>query len=248
LDKIGYGQDFDGTNDWIDFPSGCHAPTQGTVEMWAQLDGETQTGYYYNRGGAEVEYLVFQSLENTTLRFYNFAAGAAPFVINDAESAVLNQRYLSIGWESGAQNLRTNNVNKGTDNAVNLPDFAYNQIRVGADHVGGSDCDGRLDELRMSDIKRSDNWRDTTYETQNDPASFCAWGIQETQGVVATGADIFYHDGTNNIELQRDDASPVQMFNGTEIIGLKLGAVGGANTSPFHVFDGTNIKAILKMP
>jgi hypothetical protein len=67
-------------------------------------------------------------------------------------------------------------------------------------------------------------------------------------GVAATGSNIYYYDGTGNVELQRDDASPVQMHNGTEIIGLKLGATDDANASPMHVYDGTIVKAILKMP
>lgn len=66
--------------------------------------------------------------------------------------------------------------------------------------------------------------------------------------VVATGASIYYWDGSNNVELQLDNTSPVQMYNGVEIIGLKLGETDDPNASPFHVFDGVAIKAILKMP
>jgi hypothetical protein len=66
--------------------------------------------------------------------------------------------------------------------------------------------------------------------------------------VFATGSAIYFFDGADKIELQRDNSSPVQMFNGVEIIGLKLGATDDANASPFHVYDGVSIKAILKMP
>lgn len=62
------------------------------------------------------------------------------------------------------------------------------------------------------------------------------------------GSAIYYNNGISNIELQRDDSSPVQSFNGTTIVGLKLGATNHANASPIHVWDGLTIKAILKMP
>lgn len=104
------------------------------------------------------------------------------------------------------------------------------------------------DEFRVTiNSGRSANWISTSYETQNTPAAFMSWGAEEDQSV-ATSSDIFIWDGSANVELQRDDTSPVQMYNGTEIIGLKLGATGDANASAIHVYDGTTIKAILKMP
>ncbi|GAG01782.1 unnamed protein product, partial [marine sediment metagenome] len=40
--------------------------------------------------------------------------------------------------------------------------------------------DGNIDEIRISNIARSTNWLNTTYETQNDSAAFMSWGIEET--------------------------------------------------------------------
>ncbi|GAH07279.1 unnamed protein product, partial [marine sediment metagenome] len=72
--------------------------------------------------------------------------------------------------------------------------------------------------------------------------------IYEGPGALATESGIYFYNGTANVELQRDDASPVQMHNGVEVVGLKLGATDDPNASAMHVYDGNVIKAILKMP
>lgn len=117
---------------------------------------------------------------------------------------------------------------------------------VGSDAATDRNFNGRIDEFRISSTARSGNWIGTSYETQNNPAGFMSWGAEESNPVV--GADIYYHDGTNNVELQRDDASPIKLYNGTAIIGLKIGATNDANASPIYVYDGGAVKAILKMP
>ena len=103
-----------------------------------------------------------------------------------------------------------------------------------------------MDEFRVSDIQISANWTATDYNSQDDPAAFMSWGAEETPAA-QTGADLYYFDGTDNVELQRDDSSPIQMWNGTAVIGLKLVATDDAAASPIHVWDGVSIKAILKM-
>lgn len=65
--------------------------------------------------------------------------------------------------------------------------------------------------------------------------------LQEVVGDVGTG--VMAWDGTQNVELARDDTSPVQMYNGVEIIGIKLVAPNHADATPIHVWDGVSIKA-----
>jgi hypothetical protein len=36
--------------------------------------------------------------------------------------------------------------------------------------------DGTLDEIRISNVVRSDGWRETSYNNQHAPGDFLAWG------------------------------------------------------------------------
>lgn len=177
--KIGYGQDLDGDGDRVELPVGCHSPLEGTVEFWVSQDDGTPTGYFYNRdpSGSIADYIVLYFTE-VQLEFYN--DGDWNIGGSTASSTL---RYFSIAWEDGAQNFRINNASIGTA-AATPPNFAYTDIRIGDIHLGTQGLDGKVDELRLSNIKRTDAWRDTTYETQNDPAAFMGWGGEEPRPVV----------------------------------------------------------------
>ena len=43
-----------------------------------------------------------------------------------------------------------------------------------------SEMDGYLDEVRVSDKKRSEEWISTQYNNQNDPSSFFSIGPEES--------------------------------------------------------------------
>lgn len=244
--KIGYGQDFDGSGDWIVLPAGAYLTTLGTVEMWTESDdpgGWRQIWHSFEDGN---NYINFQYDGNMDAFSTGKSGGVNQWDLNVTGTGVAFH-YISLAWQTNDAYLVRDNVDTDIDGACAIAAFSPTSSRIGSNEGGAVAFDGVIDEVRLSNIRRSNNWLNTTYETQDDPAGFLSWGAEETPSV-ATGADIFYHDGTNNIELQRDDSSPVQMFNGTSVIGLKLGATDDGDASPFHVFDGTNIKAILKMP
>ncbi|MCK4660480.1 MAG: DUF2341 domain-containing protein, partial [Phycisphaerae bacterium] len=179
LSQVGYGQDFDGTADYISMPEGCHTPLSGTVEMWTTQDDNAPTGYYYDRpasGGFITLYC-----DGSAFGFYS--ESALPGYWNISGSAnMASQKYVSIGWEEGSQNFRIDATSQGTATATSLQDFAYSLIYLGeshlAPHIG---LDGMMDEVRLSNIKRSDAWTDTSYRTMNDPSSFMTIGPEDAQ-------------------------------------------------------------------
>lgn len=70
----------------------------------------------------------------------------------------------------------------GTGNeATSTPDAASNNFYVGS-YFNGSQykIDGMLDELRISNLKRTDDWDTTVYNNQNSPATF--YSISGEQG------------------------------------------------------------------
>ena len=64
----------------------------------------------------------------------------------------------------------------GTDGYV----FAPTQFYIGSSRDVYAHYKGWLDEVRISDIARSDYWLNTSYNTMNDPSSFFSVGSEET--------------------------------------------------------------------
>ncbi len=248
--SAGYGQDFvSGDGDYITLPSGCMIGLTGTFESLVKLDDiEVRNRLFAFQQDANdyTQLLIYGDAEPNKLNFVGKVADGNQWDIYENATLSTNWDYYANAYQTNDAISILNTTTIGTDNSVIPAAWFYGNIYIGAD-VGLNKSNFILDEVRISSIRRSTNWLNTTSETQRDPAGFMTFGIEE-QGDFATGSNVYYHDGTNNIELQRDDTSPVQKFNGVEIIGLKLGETNDLNASPFHVFDGTTIKAILRMP
>jgi len=60
----------------------------------------------------------------------------------------------------------------------NMPESSYN-FSVGFRDNQGNYFDGLLDEIRVSNVERSIEWINTTYNSQNDTDSFMSFGDQE---------------------------------------------------------------------
>jgi len=246
--KIDDAQDFAGDDDYITLPFGLTPPY--TIEFWAKPDNVT--------GSAAI--LAFERTDPTY-------SGVAMGFYNGSDEILIGNHSFSKGLD-GVDTYLTNGVwahwvdvvnaaddidfyldgtEKILDNTTHWTQDQSNKRYIGCRETGGGRSqffNGKVDEVRISNEARSSAWVKSTYETGRD--DFVTYGSEE-ELPTATGSAIYYNDGTTNIELQRDDSSPVQMFNGVEIVGLKLGATDDPNATPIHIYT-TSIKAILKMP
>ena len=256
--KIGYCVTLDGTDDYLivsDSADFAFGSGDMTISFWIYPDDTNRVMRLMSQGtDSSHEWLFYWHTADDKIVFYQIpeigdGEDDNKIVISTNTHSWNSQWYLMTVTRNGnTWTLYRDGVSIGshTPSVAALDDQA-SPLWIGNDW-NGPDFEGKIDELRITNGSyRSSNWMGTSYETQNDPAGFMSWGAEESQDV-ATGSDVYYHDGTDNIELQRDDTSPVQMWNGTSVIGLKLGATDDANASPIHVWDGATIKAILKMP
>jgi len=103
-------------------------------------------------------------------------------------------RYYVVGIWSGGNNRKIiidgtieptlNDITAG--NPTDIADTAE-RLGIGARYNGGSPdlfFDGQIDEVRQSDVARSDEWIETTYDNINAPSSFWSTGIQKSTGFV----------------------------------------------------------------
>lgn len=216
------------------------------ITCWLRVDEFHDYEEYWGKGGD----LWFLTRENGAGgRFVWYSAAGTKYYATTIAQEFADATWYHIGFRvEGGGNISIfvdGSEVAGVGTMVSVPDSDPDIWEIGEGAGASREPEGRLDELRYSDVDRSDNWISTSFNNQDDPGTFHTFGAEEENPTEA-GADIFYWDGTAKHELVKDNTSPVRMFNGTENIGLKLVAVDDANASPWHVFNGSAIKALKK--
>ena len=85
--------------------------------------------------------------------------------------------------DRGQQELHRAIYSRAVDETATgtMSDHANMKTTIGGlDFTYGNFHDGLLDEIRISDTARSDNWISTSYNTMNDPTNFFNVGPEET--------------------------------------------------------------------
>jgi len=242
--KIGKSIDFNDGNEYYETgsDSSLNTGTYITIECWIYVNAFHNYEEWYQKGN---DWYVLTRATEPTDSINVYIANKS--VDEDNLSDATWYHVVATGTSGGNIYLYINGSQVDSDTGLTTTDNTET-VAIGKRREAGRQPDGSLDECRLSNSVRSGNWIGTEYENQNSPGTFMSFGAEQEKPSGATGSSIYYWDGSDHVELQRDDSSPVQLYNGSEIIGLKLGDINDADASPIHVFDGTNIKAILKMP
>jgi hypothetical protein len=183
--RIGYSQDFDGTDDCIAFGTGLPMSGAGTVSFW----------FYYKNTGNAADRLVFVKRHTHAPTGTNYQFSVAPTHLNQFPfyngvshvhfwtPPVNTWAYVTIA-RTGVNHLLlyvngTYNgdfgVDWGTDGTWQTA-FVY---VGGSPEVDGYYCGMKMDELRVSNYTRTAQWISTEYNNQNDPSGFLNVGPEE---------------------------------------------------------------------
>jgi len=76
------------------------------------------------------------------------------------------------------------------------------RIRFGADYAGGGRLDGRMDEVRIHNTARSDNYITTRYNNMGSPSTF--WTIGQSGAYSATSTTVTTETYAYNVGRNRD--------------------------------------------
>ena len=178
--------DFDGDDDYLDCglgqARGSRLPDAGvdslnpvdaiTLEAWAQLDVLT-TGNNDHLVSREGSYgLNFAQLNpQDRPRFRLFDTEGTEHNVNIKHALNTGEWYYLVGtWVSPTMEFYLNGVMTATAAFAGAINSTANPTLIGAQAP-----DGRIDEVRISDIARSAEWVQTSYNNQSDPSAFFVW-------------------------------------------------------------------------
>jgi hypothetical protein len=186
--KIGNGQDFDGTNDIITFDDesffdnsfdGYH---ELSFEFWLNSDTVTGGQPYITKGNDPTDTCVYSY---DSKLFFTVKAGSVSDAMEVITPSTLSAgvwnhwvvTYTGSGLPSGAAIYQNGNSFGLTTNHNTLSSAMSSNIPVKFGDVGLSwRINGKMDEVRISNIKRSPIWISTEYNNQNNPSDFLSVG------------------------------------------------------------------------
>jgi hypothetical protein len=202
--KIGYGQSFDGptqpgfrsdgSGDFIfidnvnNWPgnSGSTSDNDTTVEFWAKVESgqsniDKMDFFGYSASGNDNEFVLFKidSL-NAGVRSNAFDS--------DVDAATSDWTHLMIVFNPGGiykiyQDGALAEESSGT--IGNKGQRASGDFALGAEidssTLVNNELQGDLDEFRISNTIRSDDWAAATYATQNNPSVYLSFGTEEPE-------------------------------------------------------------------
>jgi predicted glutamine amidotransferase len=175
--KIDGGAQFDGSNDNIRMPQVLTNQNQFTFEVW--INSANKQGYAISQrdGASNGAFLQYYS---NTFQFYS----NSKYVI---KSSTANAWHYVVGTFDGS-NIRLY-VDAGTPvtNASTVT-WPAQAMYIGDRSAGGRALQGTLDEVRVSNIARSQDYIKTSFNNQNNPASFIKIGLQESNGASCTNS------------------------------------------------------------
>jgi len=187
--KIGQGQSFDGTSQYIGYSQAQSPNPAGsiTLETWIKTSDTTSKGMLGKWGSdgstnADQSYLLYYNagrphglLNSTDSTDVDLAGTAA---INDSNWHHVVVTALPVGniyiYTDGIQSGFLNN--------------AHALLATTIDRFTVGPTSGSLDEVRISNSVRSADWIAAEYNNQNSPSTFYSLGLENTVGIAISPA------------------------------------------------------------
>ncbi|HOZ35706.1 MAG TPA: DUF2341 domain-containing protein [archaeon] len=215
IGKIGYAQNYDGSNDYINTGNKSAYNSQIiTIELWGKLNGagsHTDGTYLINKGRASsVPYFsyIIRHIEDTNQ--FNLLLG---FSDNTYGSIYANEYPITdndwhhfVGTYDGDDlNFYINGNLIQSRNYINKQikfDFPNNELYIGAWNTPVKRAfNGNIDEVRLSNTARTTSWIKTEYNNQSAPETFSAVGELEKTAVLFARIEIPELSSTTDTEI-----------------------------------------------
>ncbi|UCF12602.1 MAG: DUF2341 domain-containing protein [Thermoplasmatales archaeon] len=179
--KIAGGREYNG-DEWININNFATLSTSLTAETWVYRDSsDTQNFIRFFTEGLDWN-------DNDWCLYWRIGASNLRFVINNNDYSTGGLFAFSGTWfhtaityDSGDAYLYKNGgleADWSGDYGASINNV-YDTLTIGNQNNGGRDWIGRMDEVRISNIRRSTAWLGTTYNTTNSPDTFLSFAGEE---------------------------------------------------------------------
>ena len=167
-----------GSATWLDYPI-------VTVEAWVRSDTPTTSDQRIITSGASNTnkwVFVWDSTADGLHRGVVMTYGTPSTAGNNRH---ISGTYTSVNWYhvAGVRKATSASVYVNGADVTGAGEDSFSQDttgKIGAKSASSYGFDGKIDEIRVSNIERNASWLKTCYNNQNDPASFYSLGRSGT--------------------------------------------------------------------
>lgn len=186
----GRGQDFDGTDDYIDIPI-LGELTNYRVSYWAKTDDTTldQNVVTADSSGFDDSLLSGFTPETNAISTNDRIAGihqnssdSTRTIVTDTVTLANSTWYkVAIEYDGSTMRLSTGGVSRSTASKAGLKISNVDKWQIGATASTGSrKLNGQVDEVRVSASAKGTTWETTEFNNQDSPSTFYAIGNEST--------------------------------------------------------------------
>ncbi|MCD5401961.1 LamG domain-containing protein [candidate division NPL-UPA2 bacterium] len=177
--------DFDGVDDYVETPD-QGTPPQLTLEAWINTRSTIEWQCIIERGSPTA--MGWHFFVNYGHRVYTNLGGKKLYT--PINSITTNTWHHAVAtWDGSTVRIYIDGTERASallGSLFTAGDRVYFGIRKGTDLP----FNGIIDEVRISNTARSGDWIKTSFNNQNDPATFYTVGTQESTGSVAPIPDL----------------------------------------------------------
>jgi hypothetical protein len=180
---VGYSIDLDGMQDRFIMPDYGIWNGDFTIEAWSEIGFDPSFDHHLINMGGEYKFQPIAVIDygnyDIIWRWYT----------NDWRSITFTSAPYPDGWHfftgtydfDGKTEAFFDAVSKGSDSHTGSMTTKSEHNAIGSDtNEIDAPWDGKVDEIRYSNIVRSAEWIRTTYNSINDPSNFISLGPEET--------------------------------------------------------------------
>ncbi|MFH1100405.1 MAG: DUF2341 domain-containing protein, partial [Methanobacteriota archaeon] len=196
--KIGTCVDFDGNGDYLKADAfqmlldGSH-----TAGAWVRVDGNAGSRKYLfeSHSDAAVSLLIWT---NETFKSRTHTSDVFPVCYAHTQVNPSNPQWYYVCTRVDAANDRLDILVNGVYEAGTLFTGTVNPATgfdIGMSNLNSYWMNGKIDEIHVSDVARSNEWITTEYNMMNDPTTFTSVG-EEIMGISAYGSPVDLNTGS----------------------------------------------------
>ena len=182
---VGYGQDFDGDNDYIDLPVEMFSSGLEPLTLEILFDSDIIGGGFHQR-------ILALSNATSSIQAYsdadgkwNVAAYTGSALWDDATvDSNTYKNYIAYAWDEDSDyTFRTNTTQVYSKSSFTFIDFVPDVTAYIGIHVDNTtrEVDGKVDEIRFSNVRRSNGWTDASFHSQNQTPGFITFTGEEEE-------------------------------------------------------------------
>jgi hypothetical protein len=182
--RIDGANNFDGSNDWIDCGNSESLDITDaiTLEAWVKRTGDglgNYLGMISRMGSSYNRYQLRYKTTDNVAQFFLGDSSGYTIVSSDNDLSIGEWTHLVAVWDGTNMKLFVNGIEQ-TDSGTftGSPSLSYQTLEIGR-YTDINYYEGGIDEVRISNIGRSNCWIKTEYNNQNNPSEFYSISNEE---------------------------------------------------------------------